>query len=82
MERVRTSQLQQALEIVQELSPEEQELLLARIGPARIQQLDTEISETYDQVVETVGQNSDIATEWSMVMPSDTVGVMSAGSMR
>ena len=28
MERVRTSQLQQALEIVQELSPEEQELLL------------------------------------------------------
>lgn len=28
MEQVRTSQLQQALEIVQELSPEEQEMLL------------------------------------------------------
>jgi hypothetical protein len=46
-----------------QLTQQEQELLLARIGQARIQQLDTEISETYDQVVETVGQNSDIATE-------------------
>lgn len=45
------------------LTEQEKEALLTRIGQARIQQLDEEISETYDQVLATVGQNSDIATE-------------------
>jgi hypothetical protein len=46
-----------------DLTEEEQEKLLARLGRARIRQLDEEISKTYDQVLSKVGDNQDIATD-------------------
>jgi hypothetical protein len=46
-----------------ELTEEEKELLLARLGDDRIQALDQEISKTYDQVLSRVGENEDLATE-------------------
>jgi hypothetical protein len=46
-----------------DLTEEEQKKLLARLGRARIRQLDREISKTYDQVLSKVGDNQDIATD-------------------
>ncbi len=45
-----------------ELTEEEQKKLLARLGSARIQELDQEITETYGQVLSKVGENKDLAT--------------------
>jgi hypothetical protein len=45
------------------LSEEEKKELLRRWGGARLQELDDEISRTYDQVLSRVGENEDIATE-------------------
>lgn len=46
-----------------ELSEEEQKALLRRWGGARLQELDEEISKTYDQVLSRVGENEDIAND-------------------
>jgi len=46
-----------------QLTEQEQKRLLARLGSARIQELDEEIAKTYDQVLTKVGENEDIATE-------------------
>jgi hypothetical protein len=45
------------------LTEEEQEKLLARLGRARIQQLDADITRTYDAVLSKVGEHQDIVTE-------------------
>jgi hypothetical protein len=45
------------------LTEEEKQKLLARLGADRFQQLDEEISKMYDQVVTRVGENQDLATE-------------------
>ena len=46
-----------------ELTEEEQKKLLARLGHARIRELDAEISKTYDQVLSRAGESQEIATE-------------------
>ncbi len=45
-----------------DLTEEEREQLLARLGNVRIQELDKEVDEMYDQVLATVGDNEQIAT--------------------
>jgi hypothetical protein len=46
-----------------ELSDEEKEELLARLGKARLRELDAEITKTYDQILTKVGENEDITNE-------------------
>jgi hypothetical protein len=50
-------------EVDQSLTEEEQRELLARLGGARLAELDQEIDRTYSQVLEVVGDNEDVATE-------------------
>jgi hypothetical protein len=46
-----------------QLTKEEEQQLLARLGDTRIQALDQEITKVYDQVLTQVGENEDIANE-------------------
>ena len=46
-----------------QMTPEEQQRLLKRLGEARLRALDKEISKTYDQVLSKVGENEEIATD-------------------
>jgi hypothetical protein len=46
-----------------ELTEEEQEKLLDRLGTARIRELDDEITKTYEQVLTRVGESEDLTTE-------------------
>jgi hypothetical protein len=46
----------------QDLTEEEKQALLARLGDIRIQELDEQISRTYDQVLSRVGENEDLTT--------------------
>ncbi len=46
-----------------ELSEEEKKKLLRRLGGARLQELDEEITKTYDQVLSRVGENEELSTE-------------------
>jgi hypothetical protein len=45
------------------LTEEEKQQLLIRLGRARIQELDEQIDDMYDQVLDEVGENEQIATE-------------------
>jgi hypothetical protein len=45
------------------LTEEEKQKLLTRLGKARIQELDSEITKTYEQVLSRVGENEDLTTE-------------------
>ena len=44
------------------LTPEEEKALLARLGDARIQELEEEIGKIYEEVLSKVGESEDIAT--------------------
>jgi hypothetical protein len=46
-----------------DLTEEEKQKLLARLGSARLQEMDEEITKTYEQVLSTVGENADLTTE-------------------
>lgn len=46
-----------------QLTEEEQQKLLRRLGGARLRELDEEISKTYDQVLTKAGENEEIATD-------------------
>lgn len=70
MEPIATRDIQEPEEKVErielpkrDLTEEEEQELLARLGGARIQQLDEEITKIYDQVLSKVGENESIATE-------------------
>jgi hypothetical protein len=59
-----TGEPQKPLELPERiLTPEEKQEILDRLGAARLQELDKEITMTYEQVLATVGENADLTTE-------------------